>query len=206
MFSQAKNNPWSHSSVHLSGFHLFLFSQFLLATQIPAWKSHFSHRRFRFLQRRICSQKWIETAHVRFGLYWACMRNVTSDHIPCNSVSKPTRLSSRPCISPWLHQWLFSARVCTHPCISPRVYTRTWTPHSPIAGFLLLTFFVVTLNGICPLFALFLHLRESYWCFSVFCFVFFCCYFFFFASQENSHSHYFKPMYKPIPRISPSPV
>ena len=39
--------------------------------------------------------------------------------------------------------------------------------------------------------------REPYRCFSVHLLRFFCSCFFFFASQENSHSHYFKPVYKP---------
>ena len=57
--------------------------------------------------------------------------------------------------------------------------------------------FVMTLIEIGPLFALFLNVRESHQCYSVYLPRFFSFCFFFFASQEHSHSHYFKPVYKP---------
>ena len=46
---------------------------------------------------------------------------------------------------PSILQREFSARVYTHPCISPQAYTWIGTPHSTIACFLLLTFFVMIL-------------------------------------------------------------
>ena len=92
----------------------------------------------------------------------------------------------------------------------PRAYTRAWrirTWHSTIADFSLLTVFVSTLIEIGLFFALFLHFRESYRCFSVHLPRFSCSRFFFFASLENSHCHYclcISPsVYKPNPCISP---
>ena len=70
-------------------------------------------------------------------------------------------------------------------------------------------FFVMALIEIGPLFVLFLHFRESYWCFGVNLpcfFFFFYSRVFFFASLESCH--YFKPVYKSTrvqahPTISP---